>query len=218
MHNHCINLFHLLFSNGNQTFCSRRSAVYSDKDETITIHLLGGVDAYIDIPDGWPVSDFGLKLISVMGKNNNNISLDIICKINVCIYTYFSFSFFVLVFSCKTQSICFACLFRVESMPLTSKHAIVLWSLWTQLSAQFMKCNRTVSCHNPAGPNRLHLPNVHSVSHDAVFIFSYFSFYKLCLIFQMFFDLFEISIVSQHKNYMKEVEISIFFNLFSFVC
>lgn len=39
--------------------------MYSDKDETITIHLVDGVDAYIEIPDGWPISDFGLKLISV---------------------------------------------------------------------------------------------------------------------------------------------------------
>ncbi|KMZ58743.1 hypothetical protein ZOSMA_74G00870 [Zostera marina] len=61
---------------------SRRSAMYSDKDETITIHLVDGVDAYIEIPDGWPISDFGLKLISVTGKSNNTISLDIICKIN----------------------------------------------------------------------------------------------------------------------------------------
>lgn len=62
---------------------SRHSFEYSDRDETITAHLVGGIDAFIKIPQSWPISDSGLKLVSIKNSNtqSKSISLSFLYKI-----------------------------------------------------------------------------------------------------------------------------------------
>ncbi|KAL6970980.1 hypothetical protein U1Q18_030659 [Sarracenia purpurea var. burkii] len=62
---------------------SRHSFEYLDRDETIIAHMVGGVDAFIKIPQGWPVSNFVLKLISLKSSSHysKEISLSFLCKV-----------------------------------------------------------------------------------------------------------------------------------------
>lgn len=61
---------------------SRHSFEYSDKDETIVAHLVGAIDAFFKISADWPLSSYGLKLISIRnsGTQPTNITLDLLCK------------------------------------------------------------------------------------------------------------------------------------------
>ncbi|KAJ8755476.1 hypothetical protein K2173_019274 [Erythroxylum novogranatense] len=62
---------------------SRYSLEYLDRDETILAHLVGGVDAYIKVYHGWPISSSPLKLISLKssGHHSKEISLSFLCKV-----------------------------------------------------------------------------------------------------------------------------------------
>ncbi|XP_073099269.1 uncharacterized protein [Elaeis guineensis] len=63
---------------------SRHSFEYSDRDETFTAHLVGGVDAFIKICQDWPISNSALKLLSIKTSNSHSkksISLSLICKV-----------------------------------------------------------------------------------------------------------------------------------------
>lgn len=65
--------------------CCRHSFEYSDRDETVTAHLVGGIDAFIKISLDWPLSSSGLKLISIKSsdKQSKSISLSFLCKVKV---------------------------------------------------------------------------------------------------------------------------------------
>ncbi|XP_020245895.1 uncharacterized protein LOC109823880 isoform X2 [Asparagus officinalis] len=62
---------------------SRHSFEYSDRDETITAHLVGGIDAFIKVTQSWPISDSGLKLVSIKNSNSQSksISLSFLYKV-----------------------------------------------------------------------------------------------------------------------------------------
>ncbi|KAI8566784.1 hypothetical protein RHMOL_Rhmol02G0068800 [Rhododendron molle] len=62
---------------------SRHSFVYMDRDEIIVAHMVGGVDAFIKMSQGWPVSNNALKLISLKSSSQHSkeISLSFLCKV-----------------------------------------------------------------------------------------------------------------------------------------
>lgn len=62
---------------------SRHSFEHSERDEMITAHMVGGIDAFINIPQSWPLSNSGLKLISLKNSmdNSKSISLGLLYKI-----------------------------------------------------------------------------------------------------------------------------------------
>ncbi|KAJ4846034.1 hypothetical protein Tsubulata_002549 [Turnera subulata] len=62
---------------------SRYSLEYWDRDETIVAHLVGGIDAVIKVPQGWPISPCPLGLISFRNPahHSKDISLTFLCKI-----------------------------------------------------------------------------------------------------------------------------------------
>ncbi|XP_065862758.1 uncharacterized protein [Euphorbia lathyris] len=70
----------LLVKSGNK---SRHSFEYLDRDETIIAHLVGGVDAFIKLCQGWPLSDSPLKLLSLKSSDHHSqeISLSFLCKV-----------------------------------------------------------------------------------------------------------------------------------------
>ncbi|OMO71001.1 hypothetical protein CCACVL1_18523 [Corchorus capsularis] len=62
---------------------SRHSFEYLEIDETIIAHLVGGIDAFIKVPQGWPLSKSPLKLLSVKSSDHHSrgISLSLLCKV-----------------------------------------------------------------------------------------------------------------------------------------
>ncbi|KAF5738380.1 hypothetical protein HS088_TW13G01279 [Tripterygium wilfordii] len=62
---------------------SRHSFEYLDRDETIVAHLVVGVDAFIKVSQGWPLSDSALKLVSLKSTNHHSkdVSLSFPCKV-----------------------------------------------------------------------------------------------------------------------------------------
>lgn len=62
---------------------SRHSLEYLDRDEIIVAHMVGGVDAYIKVCQGWPVSNNALKLKSLKSSDQQSkgISLSFLCKV-----------------------------------------------------------------------------------------------------------------------------------------
>ncbi|XVF84601.1 hypothetical protein PTKIN_Ptkin17bG0050500 [Pterospermum kingtungense] len=62
---------------------SRHSFEYLERDETIIAHLVGGIDAFIKVSQGWPLSKSPLKLLSVKSSDHNSrgISLSLLCKV-----------------------------------------------------------------------------------------------------------------------------------------
>ncbi|KAK7251430.1 hypothetical protein RIF29_34623 [Crotalaria pallida] len=72
-------LRHLVVKDANK---SRYSLKYLDKDETIVAHMAGGIDAYIKLPNGWPIFGSPLKLVCVKGSDNlKSASLSFHCKV-----------------------------------------------------------------------------------------------------------------------------------------
>ncbi|KAG8063982.1 hypothetical protein GUJ93_ZPchr0004g38866 [Zizania palustris] len=61
---------------------SRHSFEYFDKNETMVAHLAGGMDAFIKISADWPLSSYGLKLISIhnSGAHSTDITSIVLCK------------------------------------------------------------------------------------------------------------------------------------------
>ncbi|XP_058203948.1 uncharacterized protein LOC131318160 isoform X2 [Rhododendron vialii] len=53
------------------------------RDEIIVAHMVGGVDAFIKMSQGWPVSNNALKLISLKSSSqySKEISLSFLCKV-----------------------------------------------------------------------------------------------------------------------------------------
>ena len=66
-------------------FHFRHSFEYSDKDEMVIAHLVGGIDAFLKISLGWPMLPSGLHLISIKGLDihSKDISLASLFKIKV---------------------------------------------------------------------------------------------------------------------------------------
>ncbi|GFQ04288.1 hypothetical protein PHJA_002572700 [Phtheirospermum japonicum] len=62
---------------------SRHSFEYLDREDTIIGHLVGGVDAFIKLPQGWPLSDLALELKSLKSTTqySKEISLSFLCEI-----------------------------------------------------------------------------------------------------------------------------------------
>ncbi|KAL3619962.1 hypothetical protein CASFOL_034874 [Castilleja foliolosa] len=62
---------------------SRHSFEYLDREDTIVGHLVGGVDAFIKLPQGWPLSDLVLELKSLKSTTqySKEISLSFLCEI-----------------------------------------------------------------------------------------------------------------------------------------
>ncbi|KAK6161706.1 hypothetical protein DH2020_005087 [Rehmannia glutinosa] len=62
---------------------SRQSFEYLDREDIIVAHVVGGVDAFIKLPQGWPLSDLALELISLKSTSqySKEISLSFLCKI-----------------------------------------------------------------------------------------------------------------------------------------
>nr|GEZ38160.1 hypothetical protein [Tanacetum cinerariifolium] len=62
---------------------SRLSIEYKDRDEMIVAHLVDGVDAFIKVPQGWPIANSALKLSSLMGSSQSSkeVTLSFICKV-----------------------------------------------------------------------------------------------------------------------------------------
>ncbi|EOY05196.1 Uncharacterized protein TCM_020266 isoform 4, partial [Theobroma cacao] len=61
---------------------SRHSFEYLERDETIVAHLVGGIDAFIKLSQGWPLSKSPLKLLSIKSSDHHSrgISLSLLCK------------------------------------------------------------------------------------------------------------------------------------------
>ncbi|XP_039013574.1 uncharacterized protein LOC120143280 isoform X1 [Hibiscus syriacus] len=62
---------------------SRHCFEYIEKDETIAAHLVEGIDAFIKVSQGWPLSESPLKLLSVKSSDHHSreISLSLLCKV-----------------------------------------------------------------------------------------------------------------------------------------
>ncbi|XP_011045617.1 PREDICTED: uncharacterized protein LOC105140469 [Populus euphratica] len=62
---------------------SRQSIEYLDGDEIIVAHMVGGVDAFMEVSQGWPITNSPLKLVSLKNSNHHakEISLGFLCKV-----------------------------------------------------------------------------------------------------------------------------------------
>ncbi|XP_022733193.1 uncharacterized protein LOC111287162 [Durio zibethinus] len=62
---------------------SRHSFEYSERDETIIAHMVGGIDAFIKVSQGWMLPKSALKLLSVKSSDHHSrgISLSLLCKV-----------------------------------------------------------------------------------------------------------------------------------------
>ncbi|XP_059651305.1 uncharacterized protein LOC132298936 isoform X2 [Cornus florida] len=62
---------------------SRHSFEYLDRDEIIVAHMVGGLDAFIKVSHGWPLSNHGLKLKSLKSSSqySKEVSLSFLCKV-----------------------------------------------------------------------------------------------------------------------------------------
>ncbi|GKD56240.1 hypothetical protein Tco_1289627, partial [Tanacetum coccineum] len=45
---------------------------YEDRDEMIVAHMVDGIDAFIKIPQGWPIANSALKLLSLKGSSQSS--------------------------------------------------------------------------------------------------------------------------------------------------
>ncbi|GLJ45734.1 hypothetical protein SUGI_0962480 [Cryptomeria japonica] len=61
---------------------SRNSFSYSERDQVITVHVFGGIKAFIKVANSWPVSTSPLKLISLkpLDESAGDISFSMLCK------------------------------------------------------------------------------------------------------------------------------------------
>ncbi|XP_038989757.1 uncharacterized protein LOC103706522 isoform X4 [Phoenix dactylifera] len=110
---------------------SRHSFEYSDRDETFTAHLVGGVDAFIKICQDWPISNSALKLLSIKTSNSHSkksISLSLICKVKGCARWFQGVPGLTALPLWSTQST-LSCILRSWRTLWTCRHAITLYGL-----------------------------------------------------------------------------------------
>lgn len=62
---------------------SRHSFDYVEREETIVAHMVGGIDAFVKLPQGWPLTCSGLTLMSLKSSSqySQQISLTLLCKV-----------------------------------------------------------------------------------------------------------------------------------------
>ncbi|PHT85310.1 hypothetical protein T459_07416 [Capsicum annuum] len=62
---------------------ARHTFDYVDREETIVAHMVGGIDAFIKLPQGWPLISSGLTLMSLKSSSqySQEISLTLLCKV-----------------------------------------------------------------------------------------------------------------------------------------
>ncbi|KAG6582484.1 hypothetical protein SDJN03_22486, partial [Cucurbita argyrosperma subsp. sororia] len=62
---------------------SSHSFDYIDQDETIVCCMIGGIDAFIKVSQGWPLADSPLKLVSLKSSDHytKGASLSLVCKV-----------------------------------------------------------------------------------------------------------------------------------------
>ncbi|KAL3506441.1 hypothetical protein ACH5RR_031823 [Cinchona calisaya] len=62
---------------------SRHSFEYLDRDEIIVAHMVGGIDAFMKMAQGWPISSAVLTLLTLKSSSNysKDISLSFLCKV-----------------------------------------------------------------------------------------------------------------------------------------
>lgn len=79
---------------------------YLVRDEMIVAHVAGGIDAFIKVSQGWPVSSSPLNLTSLKSSDQHSkgVSLSFLCKVKVRFY-FCLFSFSILVLPLK--QVCF---------------------------------------------------------------------------------------------------------------
>ncbi|GJR31065.1 hypothetical protein Tco_1107297 [Tanacetum coccineum] len=61
----------------------RFSIEYEDRDEMIVAHMVDGVDAFIKVPQVWPIANSALKLLSLKGSSQSSkeVTLSFIFKV-----------------------------------------------------------------------------------------------------------------------------------------
>ncbi|XP_071938271.1 uncharacterized protein [Coffea arabica] len=61
----------------------RHSFEYLDRDEMIVAHMVGGIDAFIRLAQGWPIASAPLNLLTLKSSSNysKEISLSFLCKV-----------------------------------------------------------------------------------------------------------------------------------------
>lgn len=64
---------------------------YYDKDEIIVVYIVGGIDVFLKVFDGWLLLNFLLKFVFFKNFENylNGISLSLICKVEVRFFNIF---------------------------------------------------------------------------------------------------------------------------------
>nr|GEW16638.1 hypothetical protein [Tanacetum cinerariifolium] len=62
---------------------STLSIEYEDRDEMMVAHMVDGVDTFIKVPQGWPIADSALELLSLKGSSQSSkeVTLSFICKV-----------------------------------------------------------------------------------------------------------------------------------------
>lgn len=68
---------------------NRHSFDYVEREETIVAHMVGGIDAFVKLPQGWPLTCSGLTLMSLKSSSqySQQISLTLLCKVAVsCLF------------------------------------------------------------------------------------------------------------------------------------
>ena len=78
----------------------RHSFEYLDRDEMIVAHMVGGIDAFIRLAQGWPIASAPLNLLTLKSSSNysKEISLSFLCKVVVSFASFTSFFLTMLVF------------------------------------------------------------------------------------------------------------------------
>ncbi|PWA84629.1 hypothetical protein CTI12_AA157800 [Artemisia annua] len=63
----------------------RLSIEYEDRDEMTVAHMVDGVDAFINVPQGWLIANSTLKLLSLKGSSQSSkeVTLSFICKVEI---------------------------------------------------------------------------------------------------------------------------------------
>jgi uncharacterized protein YdcH (DUF465 family) len=62
---------------------ARHSFEYSERDKMVTVHLAGGIDAFIEVPLNWPLSSAALILLSIKNSSSHsqNLTLPLVGRV-----------------------------------------------------------------------------------------------------------------------------------------
>ncbi|KAF3323673.1 hypothetical protein FCM35_KLT12404 [Carex littledalei] len=61
----------------------RHSFEYSERDKMVTVHLVGGIDAFIEVPLNWPLTSAALVLLSIKNSSScsKNLTLPLVGRV-----------------------------------------------------------------------------------------------------------------------------------------